>query len=109
MDTDVRVVFITAPSDEKAAEIARALVDEGLVACVNIVPGVRSIYRWEGKIVDEGEVLMIAKTVTSRLKTLIPRVRALHPYTVPEIIALPVVDGNEPYLRWVVGENTGEP
>jgi periplasmic divalent cation tolerance protein len=108
MEREVRVIFMTAPSDDVAARIARALVEEGLAACVNIVPTVRSVYLWKGEIVDEREVLMVAKTTDTRFGDLMRRVRALHPYSVPEIIALPVVDGNEDYLRWVVGENTGE-
>jgi periplasmic divalent cation tolerance protein len=99
--TDKIVVLITAPSEEEAVKIATALVDEKLAACVNIVPGLRSIYRWEGKICDEREVLLMAKTKSSVFEKLKDRVRSLHPYTTPEIIAIPVTAGFEGYLKWV--------
>jgi periplasmic divalent cation tolerance protein len=99
--TDKIVVLITAPSEEEALKIATALVDEKLAACVNIVPGLRSIYRWEGKLCDEREVLLIAKTKSSVFGKLQERVRSLHPYTTPEIIAIPVTAGFEGYLKWV--------
>lgn len=99
--TDLVVVYVTAPDQEVAARLARALVEEELVACCTLVPGVRSIYRWEGKIQDEGEVLIIAKTQASRVEALTARVVALHPYEVPEVIALPVHAGHAPYLAWV--------
>lgn len=99
--TDKIVVFITAPSEDEAVKIASALVDEKLAACVNIVPGLRSIYRWEGKICDDREVLMVAKTKQSIFEKLEDRVRSLHPYATPEIIAIPVTAGFEGYLKWV--------
>lgn len=95
------VVLITAPSEEEAVKIATALVDEKLAACVNIVPGVRSIYRWEGTVCDEREVLLMVKTKSSIFEKLKDRVRNLHPYTTPEIIATPVTAGLEGYLKWV--------
>lgn len=96
----VSVVFMTAPDEEKAAEIARTLVDERMIACANIVPRVRSIYRWEGKICDEPEVLVVMKTATD-FKALEARVKVLHPYTTPELIALDVREGLPAYLDWV--------
>ena len=99
--TDKIVVLITAPSEEEAVKIATALVDEKLAACVNIVPALRSIYRWEGKICDDREVLMLAKTKQSVFDRLKDRVRSLHPYTTPEIIAIPVTAGFDGYLAWV--------
>ncbi len=102
--TDAIVVLVTAPNPDKAAEIARALVAERLAACGNVVPGLRSIYRWEGKIEDEGEALLVLKTTRARFDALRDRVLALHPYEVPEVIALPVEAGHERYLAWVAGE-----
>jgi periplasmic divalent cation tolerance protein len=100
----VVVVLSTFPSSEKAAEIARVLVDERLCACVNLVPAVRSIYRWQGAIHDDAEVLAIVKTTAERAAALRDRLIALHPYDVPEAIVLPVTDGHAPYLAWVTGE-----
>jgi periplasmic divalent cation tolerance protein len=100
----VVVVLSTFPSSEKAAEIARVLVDERLAACVNLVPAVRSIYRWQGAIHDAAEVLAIVKTTAERVDALRDRLIALHPYDVPEAIVLPVTDGHAPYLAWVTGE-----
>lgn len=99
--TDKIVVLITAPSEEEAVKIASALVNERLAACVNIIPGLRSIYRWEGKICDDREVLLVAKTKQTIFEKLKDRVRSLHPYTTPEIIAIPVTAGFEDYLAWV--------
>jgi periplasmic divalent cation tolerance protein len=100
----VVVVLSTFPSSEKAAEIARVLVDERLCACVNLVPAVRSIYRWQGAIHDDAEVLAIVKTTAERAAALRDRLIALHPYDVPEAIVLPVTDGHAPYLAWLTGE-----
>lgn len=99
----VRVVLVTAPDAETAARIARALVGEGLAACANLVPGVRSIYRWEGAVQDDAEVLLVLKTSRSRCPALAARVKDLHPYELPEVIALPVEGGSEAYLAWVLG------
>ncbi len=103
-DTGVRVVLMTAPEGKAAEDLARALVISGAAACVNRVPGVRSTYRWEGKLCDEPECLLIAKTSVAGLPRLLERVHELHPYSVPEVIALPVVAGAARYLAWVVGE-----
>ncbi len=98
------VVLVTAPSADKAAGIARALVEERLAACANIVPGMRSIYRWEGKVCDEAEALMVIKTRAEALEPLKQRVLALHPYSCPEVIALPVAGGHRAYLDWLAGQ-----
>ncbi len=95
------IVLITAGSGEEAAAIAAALVDEHLAACVNIVPAVRSLFFWEGKTQDANETLLICKSREPLLDELISRVKSLHSYTVPEIIALPVVGGSRDYLDWV--------
>jgi periplasmic divalent cation tolerance protein len=101
---DALVVLVTAPSAEKAAELARALVEERLAACGNVVPGLRSIYRWEGKVQDEPEALLILKTTRGRFEALRERVLALHPYQVPEVIALSVEAGSAAYLGWIAAE-----
>lgn len=99
--TNAVMVWMTAPNAEVAEKIARALVTESLAACVNLIPHVRSIYRWEGKIEDTAEVLMLAKTTVAGFEPLAARVKGLHPYQVPEIIAVPVPLGNAPYLKWL--------
>lgn len=101
------VVFITAPGEEEAAEIARVLVGERLAACVNIIKGVRSIYTWKGEVQDEVEALMVLKTREDLFKALKSRVRELHSYDVPEVIAMPITQGLEDYMRWME-EVTGE-
>jgi periplasmic divalent cation tolerance protein len=103
-EAEVRVAFITAPDSETGTRIARALVEERLVACVNLVPGVRSIYRWEGAVEDEAEVLLVLKTRSDRAGDLVARVAELHPYELPEVVMLPAVGGNPPYLEWVLEE-----
>lgn len=100
-----RAVLVTAGSEEEGARIARALVEERLAACVNIVPRIRSIYRWRGGVEDEAETLLIIKCSAGSLEKLEARVRELHSYEVPEILALPLDSGSAPYLDWL-GENT---
>ena len=101
--TDAVVVYITAPSREEARALARALVEERLAACVNQVP-IESVYRWQGQVEEAAEVLLVMKTRRATLDALAARVRALHSYSVPEIIALPLVAGSPPYLQWVAEE-----
>lgn len=98
---DFIMVLMTAPDREVAGQIARPLVEEGLVACVNIVPGLRSIYRWEGKLCDEAEALCLCKTRAALFSAVRDRIAALHPYSVPEIIAVPLAQGSAAYLDWV--------
>ena len=95
------IVLMTAGSQEEAERIAQALVAEMLAACVNVVPSVISIYHWEGKVVRDQEWLLVAKSRHDVLDHLLERVQALHSYDVPEILALPLVGGSEPYLRWL--------
>lgn len=102
---DVRVVFVTAPDATVGAELARALVESRLAACVNLVPGLRSIYRWEGVVQEDAEVLLLIKTRSDRIDSLAARVRELHPYDVPEVLVLPVAGGSLPYLEWVHAES----
>ena len=95
------VVFITASDEDEAAKIAKALVESRLAGCVNIIKDIRSIYSWQGKIEDEKEVLMVVKTQKALFDPLMEKVKELHSYTVPEIIALPIVEGSEDYLKWL--------
>ena len=95
------VVLITAATAEEAGTIASALVSEHLVACANIIPGIRSIFFWEGKNQDAREVLMICKSRLPLMGRITDRVKALHSYSVPEIIALPVIAGLDSYLGWI--------
>ena len=95
------VVLITCGSEEEALKIANALVEEHLAACVNLVSPIRSIYRWEGKIWDEREWMLIIKTQRHRFEELEKKVKSLHSYSVPEIIGLPMVEGSASYLKWL--------
>ncbi len=95
------VIIITTSNEEEAVKIARALLEERLVACVNIQMKVRSLYWWEGKIQDENEAMMIIKTRRELFGDIIKKVKEIHSYTVPEIIALPIVEGSEDYLKWI--------
>lgn len=97
----VIVLLTTIPPDERGPAIARALVDERLAACVNLVPGVRSIYRWDGAVCDEPEALAIVKTTAATAPALVARLCELHPYQVPEGIVIATAGGHAPYLRWV--------
>ena len=98
-------IFITVGSAEEGENIGKALVEERLIACVNIIPGIRSIFHWEGKICDEEELLLIAKSKEGLFHKIKERVIELHSYDVPEIIALPIPWGSEDYLKWI-GEVT---
>jgi periplasmic divalent cation tolerance protein len=95
------IIFVTCGSEEEALKIANALVNERLAACANIVSPVRSVYRWEGKIWDEKEWLLVIKTMKSRFDELAKRVKSLHSYSIPEIIALPILEGSPLYLQWI--------
>ena len=98
---DVVVFLVTAPSAAEGERIATTLVEERLAACVNVVPGVISTFRWEGAVQREPEVLLIGKTRLERMPAVIARVQALHSYSVPEILALPILAGAGPYLAWL--------
>ncbi len=101
------VVLITAGSQEEADRVASTLVAEMLAACVNVIPGVTSVYRWEGEVQRDQEWLLVAKSRRDVLNDLVKRVQVLHGYDVPEIIALPLVGGSEAYLRWIDSEVHG--
>ena len=101
MAEEVLTVFTTGPDLDTARTAARTLVEERLAACGNIVPGVESVYRWEGKVETGAEVLVVFKTVIGSYQMFETRLRALHPYQVPEVLALRVTNGLPAYLRWV--------
>jgi periplasmic divalent cation tolerance protein len=105
MDPEYVLVLTTLPADADGAAFGRSLVDERLAACVNLLPLMDSVYRWEGNIEYETERQIVIKTSRQRVAALWDRVRELHPYEVPEFIVLSITDGNEAYLRWV-GEGT---
>jgi periplasmic divalent cation tolerance protein len=100
------VAFMTAPDADVAKRIGDTLVNEKLVACMNVVPGLRSLYRWKGQTCDDSEVLCLLKTRLSLFPAVRDRVVALHPYEVPELIALPVVASSESYAAWVQESTT---
>lgn len=102
--TDYILVFITVPSEKEGEKIAGALVKERLAACVNLIEGMRSTFRWKGQISSEQEVLLIAKTRDRLFEQLKKRVTELHSYEVPEILALPILAGFEKYLNWIEKE-----
>jgi periplasmic divalent cation tolerance protein len=105
MPIDFIVVLITAPSPEVGERIAAALLEAKLAACASILPGVHSIYTWKGALQKDEEILLVVKTRAELFhQQLVPTVKAVHPYEVPEIIALPVVMGSQDYLDWIAAE-----
>lgn len=96
-----RLILTTCPDEACAEAIARALVEQRLAACVNIIPGSRSVYEWQGKVVMEQELLLLIKSRSDRLTMLQESLLALHPYDVPELIALPIESGSDSYLNWI--------
>lgn len=104
MNSEHLVLLATAPDGPAAETLARTLVTEGLAACVNRVPGVQSTYRWQGAVQESAEVLLVIKSTSAAYAALERRIRELHPYEVPEIVALPIVRGSQPYLAWLTGQ-----
>ncbi|HUF11932.1 MAG TPA: divalent-cation tolerance protein CutA [Longimicrobiales bacterium] len=98
---DVRIVLVTTPDVESARALARTLVEERLAACGNVVPGIVSVYRWQDAVREDAEALLVLKTSDAQLRTLTDRVTELHPYDVPEVLALGIEQGNQPYLEWL--------
>lgn len=107
MSRDVRTVLMTAPDRETGLSLARSLVQERLVACGNVIPGLRSVYWWEGEVEEADEVLVLLKTRADRVTALIERAAELHPYDVPEVLVGEVSEGFGPYLEWVIRESEG--
>jgi len=101
----ILVVFCTCPDENVARELARGLVEQRLAACVNILPEIRSIYRWQGAVSEDGESLMVIKTSRSAWERLENWLNRNHPYDLPELIAMPVDQGLPAYLEWVVQES----
>ncbi|MTW22193.1 divalent-cation tolerance protein CutA [Allochromatium palmeri] len=101
MSTHYRLILCTCPDQNTALRLAEALVEERLAACASLVPGLTSVYRWDGRIQHDSEVLLLIKSVEACVEPLTERLRQLHPYDVPEIIALPIVSGSSDYLNWV--------
>jgi len=105
MTPEYVLVLTTLPADADGPALARTLVEERLAACVNLLPAMESIFRWEGQVEHDTERQLVAKTSRERVPALWERIRELHPYEVPEFIVLPVLDGSDAYLRWI-GEET---
>lgn len=104
--SDAIVVLTTVSNDDEAVKLVRALLDRRLIACGTLVPGARSLYRWQGKIADEQETLLLLKTRSARVESLQEAFKELHPYKVPELLALSVDSGLEKYLEWINGETS---
>lgn len=107
--TDKIVVLSTCGSVEEGERLAQTLVDKRLAACVNIIPGMRSVYRWKDAIENEAEVLLVIKTSRPLFEDLRAEIERVHSYEVPEVIAMPVVDGSEAYLEWMTHELAHKP
>lgn len=105
---DARLVLTTAGSPDEAESIAESLVEQGLAACVNLLPGITSIYRWQGSVERSDEILLIIKTAEPRLAALESALRALHSYEVPELLVLTPQSGGSDYLAWLTASTTGE-
>jgi periplasmic divalent cation tolerance protein len=103
MDNDIQLFYVTCPDTETAKKISMALLQEGLIACANILPGMESLYWWEGKIDSAKEVVLILKSAAVQSSRIIARVESLHPYNTPCILTLPIEKGSEAYIRWLKG------
>lgn len=99
--TNPCIVLVTAPDEVVAKKLSRSILDKKLAACVNVIPGLHSMFWWQGKIDKQPEVLLIIKTLQDKLSALIAAVKQEHPYDTPEIIALPIIGGSEDYLQWL--------
>lgn len=101
---NARIILCTCPEEETARRLAAGLVEQRLAACVNVLPGVTSVYRWQGKVETDSECLMLVKTSEARVAALTQWLHEAHHYELPEIVAVPIVAGLEPYLAWVIDE-----
>jgi len=106
---EFRLVYMTASSRDEAKKIGRALVEERLAACANVIDGMESVYWWQGKLTEDRETVLIAKTRADLVPALTERVKALHSYTVPCVVALPLVGGNPDYMAWLEAETAPTP
>ncbi len=106
MEGEISILLSSVPDEDTGARIARELLDAKLAACVNIIPKIRSIYRWKGEVRDDAEVLLIIKTQHDRVEDTIRAVKSLHPYDVPEIISIPIEAGWPDYMKWIIDETT---
>lgn len=106
--SDELIIFVTAPNEDEARRIAETVVDERLAACVNIINGIESIYRWQGEVARDRELLLIIKTTANRYSDLERRVKELHSYTTPEVIAFRIERGSTNYLDWLRDSTTPE-
>lgn len=106
--TDATVVLTTVATEAEAVTLIQALLERRLIACGTLLPAARSLYRWEGRVADEREVVILLKTRPARLAALERAFAALHPYRVPELLALPVAAGLERYLGWIASETIEE-
>jgi periplasmic divalent cation tolerance protein len=109
MTHEYAIVLTTIPADADAPAFARSIVESRLAACVNLLPPMESVYRWDGEVAQETERQVVIKTSRERVGLLWERVRELHPYDVPEFLVLPIVDGSDPYLRWIAESTYPEP
>jgi len=101
MNTDTVMLYCTCPDGQVASTLAAHIVEQGLAACVNQVPGLTSVYKWEGKLKTGTEVLLLIKTTADRVAALTAELSRVHPYELPEIIVVPVIGGHQPYLDWI--------
>lgn len=101
MNTKTLILLCTCPDDAVAANLSTQLVEQGLAACINRIPGLTSVYKWEGEMKSGTEVLLMIKTSVAASERLIKELKRLHPYELPEIIAVPITAGYEPYLNWI--------
>lgn len=108
MSSTFVIVLTTLPVDGDPVSVARRLVDERLAACVNILPPMQSVYRWEGSVEQASECQIVVKTTADRLEELKARIAQLHPHDVPEVLVVPVIDGGESYLRWIAASVKGD-
>jgi periplasmic divalent cation tolerance protein len=106
---EVRVILVTAPDEATGRDLAREVTEARLAACGNVIPGLTSVYRWEGRIEEDDEVLVLFKTTETLVPALMEKVVELHPYEVPEFLALPVSSGHLPYIEWVMRETREVP
>ncbi len=98
------VIYITCANTEEAEKISSSLIEKKLIACANLVPGIQSLFRWEGEVCKESEILLILKTTDEKFEPILNEVKKLHSYDTPEVIALPIINGSEDYLKWISDE-----